>query len=192
MAFCGNCGNELREGATYCSKCGTSVNDTQELQVTKGRKFSKPWITAFAVLTILIGSYFVIEIVSPETHNKIFSGISSGSSLSKEQAEDSQSGEAIYSGTYKLEGGYSLTINKDQTARLFTPNGDKFAASTTCWVIDYISIQIDWDIENPLKIKGQSVFVPVIGKEKDYLYFEVSAYNAKNENKRIKIISFSK
>jgi uncharacterized membrane protein YvbJ len=73
MAFCGNCGNELREGATYCSKCGTSVNDTQELQVTKGRKFSKPWITAFAVLTILIGSYFVIEIVSPETHNKIFS-----------------------------------------------------------------------------------------------------------------------
>ena len=28
MAFCGRCGNELREGANFCPKCGTPVGST--------------------------------------------------------------------------------------------------------------------------------------------------------------------
>lgn len=82
MAFCGNCGNELREGAMYCPKCGTSVNCSQELQDAKGKRFSTPWIAAFAVLTILIGSYFVTDIVSPETHKKLFGWVAFGNSPS--------------------------------------------------------------------------------------------------------------
>ena len=80
MAFCGNCGNELREGAMYCPKCGTSVNCSQELQDAKGKRFSTPWIAAFAVLTILIGSYFVTDMVSPETHDKLFGWVTFGGS----------------------------------------------------------------------------------------------------------------
>ncbi len=190
MAFCGNCGTEISDGAKFCPKCGTARKEVQEQQETEGKRFSTPWIAAFAVLTILIGSYFVTNMVSPETHNKLFGWVSSSNPSSS--TEDSQSGKSIYSGVYKLEGGYSLTVNEDQTARLYTPNGTKYAASITCWVTDYISIDIDWDIENPLKIKGESVFVPVIGKEKDYFYFNVSSYNSKNENKRIRILSFSK
>ena len=29
MAFCKNCGNNLPDGATFCSQCGTAVADTQ-------------------------------------------------------------------------------------------------------------------------------------------------------------------
>lgn len=29
MAFCKNCGNNLPEGATFCSQCGTATTDTQ-------------------------------------------------------------------------------------------------------------------------------------------------------------------
>ena len=189
MAFCGNCGIEINDDAKFCPKCGIVKNENQEQQDSNRKRFSKSWIAAFAVLTILIGSYFVTDIVSPETHNKLF-GSSSGNSSSS--TENTTSGKNIYSGTYELEGGYSLTVNDDQTARLYTPNGTKFAASVTCWVIDYISITIDWDIDNILKIKGESVFVPVIGKDKDYFYYDVSAYKSKNENKRIRITSFSK
>ena len=80
MAFCGNCGNELREGAKFCPKCGTAANTHQEQQEAKGKRFSTPWIAAFTVLTILIGSYFVTDMVSPETHNKLFGWVSSDSS----------------------------------------------------------------------------------------------------------------
>ena len=82
MAFCGNCGNELREGAKFCPKCGTAANTHQEQQEAKGKRFSTPWIAAFAVLTILIGSYFVTDMVSPETHNKLFGWVSFGESPS--------------------------------------------------------------------------------------------------------------
>ena len=82
MAFCGNCGNELREGAKFCPKCGTAANTHQEQQEAKGKRFSTPWIVAFAVLTILIGSYFVTDMVSPETHNKLFGWVSFGESPS--------------------------------------------------------------------------------------------------------------
>lgn len=82
MAFCGSCGNELREGAKFCPKCGTAVNGYQDQQETKGKRFSTPWIAAFAVLTILIGSYFVTDMVSPETHNKIFGWVTFGNSPS--------------------------------------------------------------------------------------------------------------
>ena len=82
MAFCGSCGNELREGAKFCPKCGTAVNGYQDQQETKGKRFSTPWISAFAVLTILIGSYFVTDMVSPETHNKMFGWVTFGNSPS--------------------------------------------------------------------------------------------------------------
>ena len=80
MPYCRNCGNELREGANYCPKCGTASELNTEVQETSRKRLSTPWIAAFAVLTILIGSYFVTNMVSPETHNKLFGWVSSGNS----------------------------------------------------------------------------------------------------------------
>ena len=82
MAFCGNCGTEIKDGAKFCPKCGTARKGVQEQQETNGKRFSTPWIAAFAVLTILIGSYFVTNMVSPETHNKLFGWVSFGESPS--------------------------------------------------------------------------------------------------------------
>ena len=42
MAFCGNCGNELREGAKFCPKCGTpSGSETKQDTETKQKNSSK-------------------------------------------------------------------------------------------------------------------------------------------------------
>jgi len=80
MAFCGKCGNQLEEGAKFCPKCGTEINGSQEQQEINGKKFSTLWVTAFAILTILVGSYFITDIVSPETHNTLFGWVSFGDS----------------------------------------------------------------------------------------------------------------
>ena len=82
MAFCGNCGNELREGASYCPKCGIIVKENQEQEESDDKRFLVPWIAAFAVLTILIGSYFVTDMVSPETHKSLFGWVTFGNSPS--------------------------------------------------------------------------------------------------------------
>ena len=82
MAFCGNCGTEISDGAKFCPKCGTARKEVQEQQETEGKRFSTPWIAAFAVLTILIGSYFVTKMVSPETHKILFGWVSFGNSPS--------------------------------------------------------------------------------------------------------------
>lgn len=82
MAFCGNCGTEISDGAKFCPKCGTARKGGQEQQEPNGKRFSTPWIAAFAVITILIGSFFITDMVSPETHNKLFGWVSFGDSPS--------------------------------------------------------------------------------------------------------------
>lgn len=80
MAFCGNCGTEISDGAKFCPKCGTARKGGQEQQEPNGKRFSTPWIAAFAVITILIGSFFITDMISPETHNKLFGWVSFGDS----------------------------------------------------------------------------------------------------------------
>ena len=82
MAFCGNCGNELREGAKFCPKCGTPVNTHQEQQVKRGRHISIPLISALTVLFLIVGSYFVTDKVFPVTHSKLFGWVPFGNSPS--------------------------------------------------------------------------------------------------------------
>lgn len=80
MAYCSNCGTKLEDGAKFCPKCGTVKGGSQEQQLSNGKRFSTPWIAAFAVLAILIGSYFVTDMVSPEIHEKLFGWVSSSNS----------------------------------------------------------------------------------------------------------------
>lgn len=39
MAFCKNCGNKLPDGATFCSHCGTPVNDTSAQAQTEQHQY---------------------------------------------------------------------------------------------------------------------------------------------------------
>lgn len=73
MAFCGKCGNELREGANFCPKCGTPVgsktgisektsNIIEELpqttdSQTEGKSGNKFWKYAAFVLCLLAFFY---------------------------------------------------------------------------------------------------------------------------------------
>lgn len=58
MAFCGKCGNELREGANFCPKCGTPVGSTQVISPkTDGNPKWLNWFIFFlVVMTLGLGS----------------------------------------------------------------------------------------------------------------------------------------
>ena len=73
MAFCGKCGNELREGANFCPKCGTPVGSKVGLSEktsniieesphttdsqTEGKSGNKFWKYAAFVLCLLAFFY---------------------------------------------------------------------------------------------------------------------------------------
>lgn len=102
---------------------------------------------------------------------------------------ESSGSKDSYVGTYIIEGGYKLVVNADETARFYTPDGQTFAASAKdIPFVDHITI--DFGTSNWPKIPGKTLYVPVIGKDKDYFYWEVSALKAKDETKRIRITSF--
>lgn len=102
---------------------------------------------------------------------------------------ESSGSKGSYAGTYAIEGGYKLVINADETARFYTPNGQTYAASAKEMpFVDYITI--DFGTSNWPEVPGKTLYVPVIGKDKDYFYWEVSALNAKDETKRLRITSF--
>ena len=50
--YCKNCGNKLNEGASFCSKCGTSLN--APLNIPTPKKKSKIWI-----LFVILGVFFI-------------------------------------------------------------------------------------------------------------------------------------
>lgn len=71
MAFCGNCGNELREGAVYCPKCGTAVGNTNRSNGTSSKSYVK-WIGALALLAVLcVGGYFGYNALSSDSPGEV-------------------------------------------------------------------------------------------------------------------------
>ena len=71
MAFCGNCGNELREGAMYCPKCGTAVGNTNRSNGTSSKSYVK-WIGALALLAVLcVGGYFGYNALSSDSPGEV-------------------------------------------------------------------------------------------------------------------------
>ena len=95
-------------------------------------------------------------------------------------------------GTYNLDGGYVMTIDKDLAVRLKAPNGKVYKGSATdgslfdCHVElhfnEYVQIMHlndnDWVIDEDVKFMYTGGCVG-------------SAFESKDEDKRIKIISFS-
>ena len=74
MAFCVNCGNKLEDGFKFCPICGTPTdgNAQPSTQVKKKKFWKGILIATFAVLAILIGSYFVTDVFFPENHYEFF------------------------------------------------------------------------------------------------------------------------
>ena len=71
MAFCGNCGNELRVGAMYCPKCGTAVGNTNHSNGTSSKNYVK-WIGALALLAVLcVGGYFGFNGMSSDSPSDV-------------------------------------------------------------------------------------------------------------------------
>lgn len=60
MTYCSKCGTEINDGAKFCPKCGTNVEViSREASPKEGRKIIK-WFVLFAVLAVLaIGGWFV-------------------------------------------------------------------------------------------------------------------------------------
>lgn len=50
MAFCGNCGNELKDGAKFCPKCGNPVNSNHNTNNVRNCNLSIRWEGAWALL----------------------------------------------------------------------------------------------------------------------------------------------
>lgn len=64
MAFCGNCGNELKDGAKFCPKCGNPVNSSSNPQIeAKNSNLYIRWDGAWALfdasMTITANGTFV-------------------------------------------------------------------------------------------------------------------------------------
>ena len=71
MAFCANCGNELREGAIYCPKCGTAVGNSNRSNGTSLKNYVK-WIGVFALFAALcVGGYFGYSALSSDSPSKV-------------------------------------------------------------------------------------------------------------------------
>lgn len=63
MAFCGNCGNELREGAKFCPKCGNPI-----IQVIQNNKDGngKKWMRYGVVAIALIAACYLIGVLGED------------------------------------------------------------------------------------------------------------------------------
>lgn len=57
MAFCKNCGNELREGAKFCPKCGNPIN--HEIQTKEDGNGNK-WVRYGVIAIVLIAACYFI------------------------------------------------------------------------------------------------------------------------------------
>lgn len=71
MAFCVNCGNELREGANYCPKCGAAIGNISRSIGTSSKNYVK-WIGALALLAVLcVGGYFGFNALSGDSPSDV-------------------------------------------------------------------------------------------------------------------------
>jgi len=59
MAFCSNCGSELREGAKFCSKCGTPVHLSDEAGMKKSKRKFGYVVLAIFILLVIGGSWYL-------------------------------------------------------------------------------------------------------------------------------------
>jgi len=72
--FCPNCGNELPEEATFCNKCGSQVNGTQQQSSSTGTPMlTKREIVVAVILSILTCGIYAIYwfIVMTDDANKV-------------------------------------------------------------------------------------------------------------------------
>lgn len=83
MAFCGKCGNELREGANFCPKCGTPVGSTQVISPKKDGK--SHWFAGFSLLFFTI--VFMVGVVAFISNYSTISEYFSGSSETQTRQE---------------------------------------------------------------------------------------------------------
>lgn len=88
-------------------------------------------------------------------------------------------------GTYKIAGGYTMTIDKDKAVRLKSPNGNTYTGKATDGsLFDY---HCDIDFTERVEINGfyQSHFE--IDEDIQYIYEDYDYLEAKDERHRIKI-----
>ena len=85
MAFCRNCGNQLRPGANFCPACGTSVinNPTSDEELSssslkvgvKKKKRKKRLLKVLLIIFLFGGSFLGTRSCSPNLHCKLFSWV---------------------------------------------------------------------------------------------------------------------
>lgn len=85
MAFCRNCGNQLRPGANFCPACGTSVinnpishDEEQSSSPKEGDEKKirrKRLLTVFLIIVLLGGSFWGTRSCTPNLHCKLFSWV---------------------------------------------------------------------------------------------------------------------
>ena len=57
MAFCVNCGNELKDGANFCPKCGFSTTEKKDTS-TNYKKIIIPIAIGLIVLALIGGGWY--------------------------------------------------------------------------------------------------------------------------------------
>lgn len=83
MDLCSKCGTELAEGAKFCPKCGTSVENyevqlNEEYSDPSNNRLIKPfdigdWLFLPVFILLLIAIIFIATLSSPNIHCKLFS-----------------------------------------------------------------------------------------------------------------------
>ena len=73
MAFCAKCGNELREGANYCDRCGAPVRSGNLAYPSSPRdqKGIRRISTALVILGLLmlVGGFLAYVVIAPHDIN---------------------------------------------------------------------------------------------------------------------------
>ena len=83
MAFCRNCGNQLRPGVYFCPACGTVVNNSasrdEELSSSspkvgvKKKKKKRRFLKVFLLILVFMISFLGTRVCTPNLHCKLFS-----------------------------------------------------------------------------------------------------------------------
>jgi len=76
MAFCGNCGNELKDGAKFCPKCGSPVRSSSNpnINIKKGNLYIR-WEGAWTLLDMTVSVIVNGKYVGDYSFNEGFEAI---------------------------------------------------------------------------------------------------------------------